>query len=240
MEYDEISVETKDVATAFRFTDRVLRNVRLNILQETLATTNGLNLDIQLTNEAIERLINGNQPGYADAAPIIGVGTPGAFDYDNDWLELVIGMAQLGYQATTVVGSRSMIKEAMALPEFKGSDYADVKAGTQSLVPMPMDYVFMPTGAMPDKGVGGGQLLFLDSRFAMAHYTTKPLTMENQRLIRNLTEEWVLSFTSAFVKEQADASMILDSSVNITANPFPAAFDMQAYERAAGGFKKGF
>lgn len=239
IEFDEIKMETKDVGTAFRLTDRVVRNVTLNLLQTYLASANGQNLDIQLTNEAVERLINGNQPGFQDAAPIIGVQAPGAFDYDEDWLELVIGMAQLGYFPDLVLGVRAMIKEAMALPEFKGFDGNTVKADTELGVPYPADYRFEPTGAMPAKAPGGGQLLFVDPRYAMRHYTTKPLTIESDRLIRNLTEEFVVSMTSVFVKEQADAAMILDSSVNIATNPFPTEYDMELYERNAGGFKRG-
>jgi len=65
-----------------------------------LASANGKNLDIQLTNEAVDRLINGNQPTFQDAAPVVGVQATGAFDYDNDWLELVIGASQCGIALT--------------------------------------------------------------------------------------------------------------------------------------------
>jgi hypothetical protein len=236
IEFDEIAMETKDVGTSFNFTDRMLRNVRINILQNTLAAKNGFQLDVQLTNEAVARLINGNNAASGDAAPIVGVTAPGSFDYDNDWLEIVIGMAQLGYLPSTVVGSRGMIKEAMSLPEFKGFDGNMVKANANVSVPMPSDYQFIPTGAMPAKGPSGGQLLFVDSRYAMAHYQTKPITLENERIYNKLSERFYVSLTSCFVKEQADASMILDSTVNITTNPFPAEYDMEVYERTAGGF----
>ena len=42
--------------------------------------------------------------------------------------------------------------------------------------------------------------------------------------------------TSVFVKEMADAAMILDSTVSNVTNPFPAEYDMEAYERRLGGF----
>jgi len=132
-----------------------------------------------------------------------------------------------------------MIKEAMALPEFKGFDGETTKAEYSMDIPMVSDYRFFATGAMPAKGVGGGQLLFLDPTQAMTHYTTKPLTVERDRLMRNLTDEYVVSMTSVFVKKQADAAMILDSSVSNTTNPFPAEYDMEAYERNAGGFSRG-
>lgn len=239
MEFDEIAVETKDAAAGFKLNDRVIRNMRINILQEYLQSKTGKVLNAQLTNEAVDRLINGNNPAYSDAAPIVGVASTGAFDYDTDWLRLVVAASQNGYSFNTVVGVRDMIIEAMALPEFKGFDGNTVKAEFTMDIPMPADYSFYATGAMPAKGAGGGQLLFLDPSMAMTHYTTKPLQLESQRLIRTLTNEYVVSLTSCFVKKYADAAMILDSSVAYATNPFPAEFDMEVWERALGGFTVG-
>lgn len=232
LEFDEIAVECKDIAAGFKLTERVARNVRLNLLQEFLISTTGKNLDRQLTFQAVNRLINGNTNGGADAAPVIGVLAPGAIDYDNDILEVVIGMAELGYMASTVLGDRQMIKEIMALPEFKGFDGGTVKADTMMPdVPFPSEYVFIPTGAMPAKAPAGGQLLFVDSRYAMKHFTTKPLTLEGQRVIRQLTDEFVVSMTTLFVKEYADAAMILDSTLDVTAQGFPADYDAEVLDQ---------
>jgi len=238
MEFDEIAMETKDIGCAFKLTDRAARNLKINIVQAQIAGSVGVNLDIQLTNEAVDRLINGNNAASLDAAPVIGVTTPGSFDYDNDWLELVIGMSELGYSPNVVLGVRQMVKEVYALPEFKGFDGVATKANLGGIL-MPADYFVQATGAMPAASPSGGQLLFVDPRFAMAHYTTKPLMMENVRNIESLTEKFVVSSTSCFVKELADAAMILDSTVNVSANPFPAEYDREAYERALGGFTRG-
>lgn len=234
-EFGEIDMKVETVADAFSITDELARNSRINVLQEWLMNSTGKHLNTQLTWEAVDRLLNGNTNGGADAAPIIGVGTPGAFDYDNDWLEVVVGAAELGYEFTKVLGVRAMIKEAMALDEFKGFDGMATKALTSMPgVPLPSAYQFYPTGAMPAKGVGGGKLLFLDNRFAMAHYSTKPLTIENERNILELTETTAVSMTSVFIKQMADASMVLDSSVNIAANPFPSEYDAETWSGNTG------
>jgi hypothetical protein len=229
MEFDEIAVEAKDIAQGFRLTDKVVRNVKINMLQSFIMGIVGQQLDDQLTFAAIQRLINGNVTGV-DGAAVVGVLTPGSIDYDNDWLEMAIGMAELGYRADTILGVRKMIKKAMALPEFKGFNGQTVKADVVLDVPLPMDYRFIPTGAMPQPSPSGGQLLFIDPRFAMKLYTTKPVSIESERLIRELTTETVASMCFAFIKQFNDASMILDSTVNITANPFPTELDAETYQ----------
>ncbi len=233
LDFDQITAECRDIATGFKLTDRVTRNVRINMLQDWLISTTGKNLDGQLTYEAVQRLLNGNpNSGGADAAPVVGVDAPGSIDYDNDILEVVIGGGELGYSLNTVLGDRGMIKEIMSLPEFKGFDGGTVKAESMMPdIPMPSEYVFIPTGAMPKKQPAGGQLLFLDPRYAMKHYSTKPLTMEGDRIPRQLTSEFVISMTSLFLKMYADAAYVLDSTLDVTAEPFPVLFDAETYEQ---------
>lgn len=231
VEYDEIQMITQDIGAGFKITDLMARNMRINMLQDWLVQTTGKNLDRQLTYMAIQRLLNGNLPSGADAAPVVGVISPGAFDYDNDLLEIVLAMSELGYNPSTILGSRGMMKELMALPEFKGFDGQTVKAELVDDVPLPSQYFRISTGAMPPKGVGGGKLLILDTRNALKHYTTKPLTLENQRQSRELLEEYYISMTTLFVKQMTDASIVLDSSVSIGTNPFPSIFDPETLDK---------
>lgn len=232
VEFEEIDVQAKTISAGLEITDQVARNSRINILEEYLFGLTGKNLDRQLTYQGILRLINGNTNGGADAAPVVGVDTIGTLDYDEDWLEMVIGAAQLGYRFNKVFGVRQMIKQAMALPEFKGFDGTAMKAMTNMPgVPLPSEYLFFPTGAMPATSAGNGQLLFLDSNYAMKHYSSKPLTLESQRIARNLCDEHIISMTTLFVKTFADASMLLDTSVANTTNPFPAIYDAEANDQ---------
>lgn len=229
IEFDEIALEAKDVGCGFVITDKLARNIRLNILSAYFQGATGVNLNRQLTKEAINRLINGNQLGV-DGAPVVGVVAPGSFDYDNDWLEIILAMGELGYFADMVVGSRSMIKEAMALPEFKGFDGSERKANIETDLPMPSDYRFRATGAMPKVTPSGGQLLFLDTRQALRHYYTKPITLESDRDITKLQGEFYASMTTLFAKWNWDASIILDSTLKVATNPFPAIIDSETYD----------
>ena len=184
--FDEIKMETKEVGTRVKLTDRVLRNIQIDLLAEALREVSAT-LDIQLTNDAVARLINGNDAAFADAAPIVGVGTPGSFDYDDDWLEIVLGMCELGYRPTTVLGDRRMIKQAMALPEFKGFDGVATKANAMlanMAAPLPSEYGLIPTGAMPASSGSGGQLLFVDGSAALNHYTSKPPSVRELPYLR--------------------------------------------------------
>lgn len=229
IEYDEIASELIEVGHGFSLSDKLMRNANMNILADFISGTTGKNLDKQLTKQAIDTLINGNDKiAFSDAAPIVGVDTIGSFDYDNDILEIVIAMAQLGYNASTVLADRNGIKQIMALPEFKGFDGDTTKAASSLFaVPMPSEYLFIPTGAMPASAAAQAKLLFLDNRFALKHYSSKPITIENDRVIENLRTKTVASMTTAFVKQYQDASILLDSGVNNITNPFPADLDAE-------------
>lgn len=226
IKYGEQSLTAKTVASRIFLTDEVIRNVQLNILQDWLFSNTGMDLDRKLTNDAIFRLVNGNQPG-TDGAPVVGVVTPSSFDYDDDWLEVVIAMAENGYSATQVLGNRAMIKEAMALPEFKGFDGTAVKAqtGLGPNVPLPSMYNFIPFG-----GVAANTLIFLDQRQALRHYMTKPLTLENSRDIVRLGTDQVISMTTVFARWYQDAVTILNKTLDVATNPYPSAFDAETYD----------
>lgn len=229
IEFDEIAVECKDIAQGFRMTDKVVRNCKINILQEALMGIVGQQLDDQLTYAAVQRLINGNTTGV-DGAPIVGVDTIGTITYDEDWLEMVIGGAELGYRFDTVLGVRKMIKQVMALPEFKGFDGNTKLAQVGMDVPIPSQYLLIPTGAMPAMAPTGGQLLFLDPRRAMKLFISKPISIENDRIARELTTETFASMTFAFVKQYADASMIMDTTVTNVTDPFPEDMDAEQFQ----------
>jgi hypothetical protein len=224
LEFDEIQLETKDIATKFRLTDKVVRNVRLNLLLEYMMGAAGDNLDRQLTREAIKCLLSGNTNGGNDAAPVVGVLSTGTVTYDDDWLYVVLNMSTNGYYANSIVGDIPMIMQALSLPEFKGFNGTNVVARVNTDVPLPSDYAFFPTGAMPASTTGGGQLLFIDPTRAMKHIRTKPLTLESDRIIEQLSAVHVISMTSRFVKQNVDASTVLDSTVNRSTNPYPALY----------------
>ena len=229
IEFDEIATELIEVATGIKLSDKLMRNSTINIVSEYLAGAAGKNLDKQQTKLAIDTLINGNDlVGGTDAAPTVGVETIGAFDYDTDVLEIIIAMAELGYDGSTVLGSRNGIKQIMALPEFKGFDGMAKKADSMLYAaPLPSEYLFVPTGAMPTSTASAAKLLFLDPRFALKHYSSKPLTVESDRIIQNLRTEVVASMTTGFVKQYQDASILMDSGVSNVTNPFPAEFDSE-------------
>ena len=240
--FQEIQMQTKELASTVKLSDRTLRSVKIDLLREYFMSISD-KLQIQLSADAVNRILNGNTAAANDAAPIVGVGTTGSFDYDNDWLELVLGGSELGYSYTTVLGARNMVKQAMALEEFKGFDGVATKAQTvvdTMAAPLPAQYRFMTTGHMPSAAPAGGQLLFLDVANCLTHYTSKPLQLEQYRIYDQLTTGVVASMTSLFVKKRADSAMILDSSVSNTTNPFPEEYDMEAYERQVGGTDFGF
>lgn len=224
MSFDEKTVRIFTVGTGFSITDKVRRNVSIDVLAESLGSV-GIAVTQLLNTMAVMTLLNGD--GNSNPAPVIGTEAITGFDYDNDILRMVIKMATLGYTADHIIANEGPARNIMSIAELKG--YAgDTKLGGASIkgIGVPTQFNILPSGVMPV----ANQILWLDRMKALQKYTSSALMVESERLILTREERSVVSLTTGFAKYMDDASVVMDKSILFSGNGFPASMNGLAYQ----------
>lgn len=173
---------------------------------------------------AIECLINGEQPGGTEAAPVIGVGTVGTKEY-RDFLRPWIRMARLGRRPSIVIGGETAALDTLDLDEFKkrATDKSDALLVLKTPVPATTNYYIH--GNVPND-----QEIILDPSSSIIKFNAQPLLVESEKIVSNQTQAFYASATTGFAKAFRDSAIILDSSLDFAVDGFPTWMDVDAAE----------
>lgn len=191
----------------------------------------GVKLGLGLDTLAIDTIINGEQASGSESSPVIGIGTPGTKVY-ADYLRTWIRLSRIGRLPNVIIGGEAAALQTLDLPEFKtningGAQPAGVP--TSSIMnlktPIPRNSSYYIHGNVPT-----GQEIIMDSSSTLIKFNAQPLLVESEKIVSNQTTAFYASLTTGFAKLFRDSAVLVDSSLNISAAPFPAYMDVDPLE----------
>lgn len=222
--FDTKKVEVQEIASGLKLTDKVVDYVSLNMLSLFLQDL-GVNLNMGLDGLAVATLINGDQPGGSESAPVVGTTSGNSITY-KDILRVWIRMGRLGRLPAGLLSGEDIALDILDLTEFKGS------AGWQKLVnlnvktPIPNSQNYWIHGTMSD----ADQVMLIDPTAALIKLNVQPLRVESQRMVENKTSLTAVTITTGFASLMRDARVIIDRGVLFSSQGFPTWMDVSAEE----------
>lgn len=162
---------------------------------------------------------NGDQADGSAAAAVIGVKTPGTLAY-RDLLTIYMRMGILGKNPDSMVAGEEMAIDILDMDEFKKREFGtpQEKLNVKTPLPTKSDLYLHP-------GVAEDQTLIIDPSLAIIEYNAQALLVESEKIVSNQTEATYASFICGFGNAYDDARVILDKSLDIATNGFPAYMD---------------
>lgn len=177
----------------------------------------GRQFALALSGDAVDVIVNGDVADGSEAAPIIGIKTPGTPAYE-DYLRVAIRFNLLGRIGLTAIGNESTALEFLNLPEVKNKQFAGsplMKVSFKSAVQTPEDLY-------ASHKVPANQIVIQDSNVSLVKLTAQPLLVETERIIMKQIQGTAASIITGFAKLQRNASVVIDKTLNINAATFPA------------------
>lgn len=172
---------------------------------------------LQLTRKAIDVILNGDQLTGTWAA-----GTIGVEDSSNllEWIDLIrihARMNRLAYNPTTVVTTEDNVVHVLNLPEFKNLQQGRSlgEARIQGRLPTTWDFYMHSV-------IGADNYVFLDPAFTCQELVSEGMRVESERLMERDMSNTYVRIQNGFANIMRDARIIVDQSVNFSANPWPA------------------
>lgn len=225
--FNQKTVTLQKVGTGIKMTDEVMQYVSLNLLSIYLQDV-GVKLGIGLDTLAVDVLINGDQAGGTEAAPVVGVNVVNTLAY-IDILRTWIRMGRLGRMPAGILSNEEMALTVLSLPEFKALAGKATLQNIQVQTPVPATQNYWIHGAMP----ANDKIMLIDPTAAMVKLNSTALRVESERIVERQINGTFVTLTTGFAGLFRDARVIIDKSVAYGANPFPDYMDVGAFESEA-------
>lgn len=176
----------------------------------------GIRLGHSLDALAISTILNGDQSGGSESAPVIGVASTSDKLKYKDLLKTWIRGGLIGRNWSTMIGNEDMILSVMSLSEYATKTFGDTKPLT---VKVPI--VQSPT-IYAHNNVTGGYLIMQDNSYGLVQLTSAPLMVESDKIIRRQLNETVASITTGFSKLFRDSSVVINEGTAFSGAGFPS------------------
>lgn len=225
--FGQKTVRIHKYGTGLKISDEVIQFVSLNLLSLYMQDV-GVQLGIGMDSLAIDTLINGEQAGGTEAAPVVGVTTAGTITY-KDILRVWLRMGRLGRIPTSMLSDEDAALDILLLEEFKG-----MLAGTATFknldlkTPIPQASDYYVHGSMPS----GGKLMLVDKTAALIKLNVGSLKIESERIAERQLQGTYVTVQTGFANMYRDARVIIDKTQLIGAAGFPSYMDINAYEQS--------
>jgi len=224
LKYGQKSVRVGKTGIGLEVADECIQYSSIAMLSLWLMDV-GVKLGSSLGSQLITTLINGDQADGSEAAPSVGI-TQKTSDLSGagvglqyaDFIRMSVRAALRNRKWTKIVGGEDMINTVLDLTEFRRSNkIADPELTLNLKTPVPRNWDAYVHNAVPS-----GQLLMVDSDMAAVQLTAQPLKVESERIIQRQINGTYVSLTTGFAIIFRDARIIMDSTQDIGAAPFPS------------------
>lgn len=222
--FDQKTVKIYKLGRGVTIPYEVQQYVALNVVQIFLQDF-GVKLAMGLDTLAINTLINGDQVGGTDSAPVVGITTANTLVF-RDLLRIWVRMARLGKAPSVMVGGETAamdILDLLTTTKYFGTPRASVNVNMKS--PMPQSSDFYVHGVVPTSKV-----IMLDPSSALIKLNAQPLLVETDKIVQNQTQETYASLTTGFATIFRDSRIIMDETLAFAGNGFPSYMDPSAQE----------
>lgn len=224
--FNQKTVKLHKIGTGLKISDEVIKYVSLNILSLYLQDA-GVQLGLGMDAMAIDTLINGDDDGGTNAAPVIGVAdTANGITY-FDMLRAWIRMGRLGRLPSGLLSNEQAALLIMQMDEFKGANYNNKKQDLNIKTPIPQSQDYWVHGAMPSDGTLG----FIDKTASLIKLNASGLLVESDRIVERQLNGTYVTQTTGFAKLFNDAFLLLDPTLTFAANGFPTWMDIDKAEQ---------
>lgn len=224
--FNQKSVKIHKVGIGLKITDEVAQYSSLNILAIYLQDV-GIKLGLALDNLAVDILINGDQDGGTESAPVIGTISGTSFTY-KDILRAWIRMGMIGRLPQVMLSNEDPALDILDLAEFKASGNAAPAAKKIDVrTPIPQSQDYFINGNMLDTD----QLMLIDTTAALLKLNAQALKVESERMVDKQVNGTYVSLTTGFANLFRDARLIVDRSLAYSGNGFPSWMTPGNFER---------
>lgn len=229
--FGQKTLKIRKLGRGIKIPYEVLQYVTINVIAIFLQDF-GIKLNTGIDALMISVLINGEQADGSESAPVVGVTAPTAFAY-KDLLRVWIRMARIGRTPYGMIGGEAAALATLDLAEFKqgvvgGTNAAGVAPNSKLdlKTPIPNSSAYFIHGSMP-----ANQQMVIDRTAAIIKYNAQPLLVEEDKIVSKQVVETYASLTTGFGILYRDARVIIDNSLNIVGNGFPAYMDVDPLEQ---------
>lgn len=214
--YGNKTVNITKSAIGIDISYEAIQYTKLNLLSIFIQDV-GVKLGQKLNNSFVDIAINGDQDDASEAAAVIGVDNITTKLIYKDILTAWIRASRLGRMYDSIIAGEAMANRVLNISEFK-----DKQAGTpqQSIVvneTLPSQSKVYVSAQVP-----ANQIIMLDRTKAIAQLTSSPLLVEGERIVSKQIQGSYASITTGFANIFRDARVIIDESILLSGNDFPA------------------
>jgi hypothetical protein len=184
----------------------------------------GTRLGADLDTDFIDVLINGDQAGGSEAAPVIGATVANTLAY-KDLARAWLRFRRINRTSSAMVVNETDALDIMLMEEFQRTRYPNGSpdnAGGTALTfqtPLPTSQDIFVHHSVPTK-----KIVFVDRARAVVKLTAMPLLIESERIVRRQLEGQFASIMTGFANVFKDGRMVLDWSTTIVTNPGPTVY----------------
>ena len=202
---------------ALTWTDELMLSVSFPILSRWMERV-GIELNAKLFTNAVQTMVNGDQTGGLEAAPVVGTATGSSITF-ADYITMWTRSNLIGYKWGSMITSEVMSNAILNLPEFKpiagGLGNAVVNVDSRNRI-IPTKIPHFISSALSDN-----QVVLFDPSQAMVYCVFRPLLVETERIIRRQVQGSVVSVISGFVTVQRLSRIVVDKSKAFSGYGFP-------------------
>jgi len=211
------------VGRGIKLTDEVVYYASLNLVSIFMRDF-GVKMGHATDVLAINCLLNGEQAGGSESAPVVGTLNGTSLAY-KDLLKVWVRMGRMGRTPNTLIGGESIAIDTLDLSEFKTKVYGMPQETLVLKSPVPAATNFYVHGNVP-----ANQAIILDPSSSIVKFNGWPLKVESERIVSNQTEAFYVTLQTGFAKLFTDAAVIIDRSKLYGSFPLPAAMDVDPYQ----------
>ena len=207
----------RKTGVALTWSDELILSVSFPILSRWMERV-GIELGATLYTNAVSALVNGDQTGGTESAPVIGTASGNSITF-ADYVTMWTRSNLIGYNWGSMITSEVMANIILNLPEFKpiagGLGNAVVNVDSRNRI-VPTKIPHFISSALSDN-----QVALFDHAQALLYCVFRPLLVETERIVRRQVQGSVCSIMSGFVTVQRLARVVVDKSKSFSGYNFP-------------------
>lgn len=177
----------------------------------------GIQLGADMDADLVDILINGDQADGSQAAILMGVTTPNTLTY-SDIVRAWVRQNRMNRPSMAMLTNEETAVEILNMAAFqmpvRGLGAPLVELQLQSA--LPSSQALFVHSDVPDD-----QIILIDTTKAVIQLTAMKLLVESERIVNKQLNGQYVSIITGFANVFSDARIILDSDININANPGP-------------------
>jgi len=218
IKFGQKTVRINKSGIGIEITDEAIQYTNISLLSIFLADV-GVKLGSQLSAQAINVLINGEQADGSAAAGVVGTTAAGSISF-ADMVKVFTRGSLRNRKWYRTIGNEDMINTLMNTPAFM--ERQTNPWGRPQLTLNTKTKTTYEIDAYTHNSMPEGELLMVDPDLTMVQLTAQPLRVESERIVQRQISGTYATITTGFAIVFQDGRVILNSNSNFATTPWPA------------------